>query len=265
MLLTRKKWLRQAAAVAETGNLLFLKLLWRKPAAAASYPSTVYRSYLALAGEDRWRCCSVFEYLADTKSVRAQIEHIPSDVIATPLEQLSCLALLVASLSPENLFEIGTFRGRTALNFALNAPPEARVHTLDLPPVDTTRGEARGRTNAADSHIISNSETGLDYQGSDVEHKIEQLYGDSQNFDFSPYAGKMDFVYVDGAHDYASARSDSENAIRMLRPGGTVAWDEFCNYGEYNDVTRAVLDTVSAENVVHIANTQLALYRKPLP
>ncbi len=48
----------------------------------------------------------------------------------------------------------------------------------------------------------------------------------------------------------------------MLKPGGYALWDEFCNYGDYNDVTRAVLDTVPDGEVVHVANTQLAVYRR---
>jgi hypothetical protein len=34
-------------------------------------------------------------------------------------------------------------------------------------------------------------------------------------------------------------------------------------YGDYNDVTRAVRDCVSLDDVIQIENTQLAIYRKP--
>lgn len=261
MLLSSNKRLRQIAGLLETGNLLFLRLLLKNRAAAAVFPGEVYRTYLALAREGPWPCRSIFEILPEAGRVRAEIEHIPSDVILTPLEQLACLVLLTKALRPTTIFEIGTFRGRTALNFALNAPPDARVFTLDLPPDD--RMDAATRTNFSDARIISESRTGRDYHGSDVEGKIVQLYGDSSTFDFSPYFGKVDLVYVDGAHDYDAVRIDSENAIRMLRPGGYALWDEFCNYGDYNDVTRAVIDTVPKGQVVHVANTQLAVYRKP--
>jgi hypothetical protein len=49
----------------------------------------------------------------------------------------------------------------------------------------------------------------------------------------------------------------------MMSPGGYALWDEFCNYGDYNDVTRAVLDVVPKGEVIQIENTQLAVYRKP--
>jgi predicted O-methyltransferase YrrM len=262
LLLTSNKRLRQILGLLETGNLLFLRLLMSNRSGAAVYPGEVYRTYLSVGGSGPWPCRSVFEILPETKRVRAQIEHIPSDVIGTPLEQLACLVLLTQALQPKRIFEIGTFRGRTALNFALNAPEHAEVFTLDLPPDD--RVDAQHRTNASDAMIISESRTGSEYKGTDVECKITQLFGDSSSFDFSPYHGNVDLVYVDGAHDYDAVKEDSENAIRMLRPGGYALWDEFCNYGDYNDVTRAVIDTVPRGEVVQVANTQLAVFRKPL-
>jgi predicted O-methyltransferase YrrM len=262
LLMSRFKALRQVVGLLETGNFLFLKLLFKNRAAAAQYPGDVYRTYMAYARDDHWQCRSIFEVLPDAGRVRAQIEHIPSGVIRTPLEQLSCLAVITKATEPLAVFEMGTFRGRTALNFALNSPPDARVYTLDLPP--TNRESAQSDTNAADAAIIGESTTGSDYRNTDVEEKIVQLYGDSRTFDFSPYFQSMDLVYVDGAHDYEAVKEDSENAIRMLRPGGYALWDEFCNYGDYHDVTRAVLEVVPDGEVIHIENTQLALYRKPL-
>jgi predicted O-methyltransferase YrrM len=262
VLRSRNKLLRQIVGVIETGNLLFLRLLLRNRAAAATFPGEIYRTYLSLAREGPWPCRSLFEILPEARRVRAQIEHIPSDVIATPLEQLACLALLTSALQPKTVFEIGTFRGRTALNFALNAPDNAKVYTLDLPPDNDMRDAARQQTNTSDARIISQSLTGCDYEGSDVAHKITQLFGDSRSFDFEPYYDQVDLVYVDGAHDYDAVVRDSENAMRMLRPGGYVLWDEFCNYGDYNDITRAVLDTVPTGEVVQVENTQLAVYRK---
>ncbi len=184
MLLTENKRLRQFFGLLETGNLLFLRLLLSNRAAAAVFPGEVYRNYLALSGGDQWPCRSIFEIFPEATRVRAQIEHIPSDVIGTPLEQLACLALLTKAIDAESIFEIGTFRGRTALNFALNASDKGRVYTLDLPPND--RDDAQARTNTSDQIIISESTTGSDYRGSDVERKIEQLYGDSSTFRLLP-------------------------------------------------------------------------------
>jgi hypothetical protein len=57
--------------------------------------------------------------------------------------------------------------------------------------------------------------------------------------------------------------SDTKNALAMLRPGGYVVWHDFANYGDYNDMTRGVLDLLPGREVIQIENTQLAVYRKP--
>ena len=37
----------------------------------------------------------------------------------------------------------------------------------------------------------------------------------------------------------------------------------FANYGDYNEVTRAVLTALPGDQVIQVASTQLAVYRKP--
>ena len=115
----------------------------------------------------------------------------------------------------------------------------------------------------ADRALTQRRRVGQEYANKDVTHKIEQLYGDSRSFDFAPYAGQADIVFIDGGHTYEIARSDTENAIRLCRPGGAILWHDFGNYGDYADVVRAVLDCLPADEVYQIGSTQLALYRKP--
>ena len=54
-------------------------------------------------------------------------------------------------------------------------------------------------TNRADARIIEESETGCEYRGKDVAHKITQILADSTEYDFSPHYGTVDLVYIDGA------------------------------------------------------------------
>jgi predicted O-methyltransferase YrrM len=185
---------------------------------------------------------------------------MPGEGIQTPIAELAYLAMLTIALQPKVIFEFGTFRGRTALNFGLNSPADCRIFTLDLPPEG--RAEVVGRVNTADASIIRASETGSDYQGSEVAHKIEQLLGNSTSFDFRPFYGQVDLAFIDGGHDYQVARSDTRSALAMVRPGGLVVWHDFGNYGDYYDVVRAVFDEVPRDEVCQISNTQLAVYRK---
>ncbi|MAG33864.1 MAG: hypothetical protein CL908_23530 [Deltaproteobacteria bacterium] len=89
MLFSASKKIRQLAAVIGSGNLLFLKLALKNRAAARVFPGEMYRSYLGLTRGTQWPCLPVFELLPKVDRIRAMIEHVPSEAIDTPLEQLS--------------------------------------------------------------------------------------------------------------------------------------------------------------------------------
>ena len=72
----------------------------------------------------------------------------------------------------------------------------------------------------------------------------------------------MDVVFVDGAHHYQATKSDTVNALKMVTKNGIIVWDDFANYGDFNDVTRAVLDTLPHEKVYQISNSKLAMYQQ---
>lgn len=259
MLISRNKLLRQAVALAETSNLLMLKLFVKNRIAAREFPGSIYREYLARAGQDIWRSASIFELFPElTQPRRITLEHLPGEGVHAPVEELAYLALATRALQPSLVFEIGTFRGRTALNFALNSPEDCAVYTLDLP-VEARPDTALG---SADRDLVDLRQVGCDYAGREESGKIHQLYGDSRSFDFSPFEGKADLIFIDGGHSYEVALSDTRNALRLCRHGGVILWHDFGNYGDYADVIRAVLDVLPAEEIFQVENTQLALYRK---
>ncbi|MCK5175920.1 MAG: class I SAM-dependent methyltransferase, partial [Planctomycetes bacterium] len=71
---------------------------------------------------------------------------------------------------------------------------------------------------------------------------------------------KIDVVFVNGNHSYEAVKSDTADALKMVKAGGYVIWHDFANYGDTNGVTRAVLEALPGDNVVQIATTQLAFY-----
>lgn len=261
MLLIKNKRLRQVAAVLETGSFLSMKLLVKKRSALNVFPGRVFREYLSLVGTERWSSRGILDLLPSTApGTRVTIQCTRGEGIYSALDELAYLALLAKTLAPQAIFEIGTFRGRTALNFALNSPQDCVVYTLDLPPDRHTEATGAAR---ADARIIEARSPGSEFLGTDVEHKIRQLHGDSLTFDFSPYHRQMDIVFVDGAHYFEAAISDTKNALRMVRPGGMIIWHDFANYGDYNDVVRAVLACIPADQVFQIESSELAVYRMP--
>jgi predicted O-methyltransferase YrrM len=261
MLLLRGKRLRQGMALLETGSFLLVKLLIKNRPAARLYPGKAFRAYMSLVGRERWESIDIIDAYPQLEGERVVLEHLSDPSGTGAVAELAVLALICKASRPERIFEIGTFRGRTALNFALNTPERCRIHTLDLPPHE--KRLARQKAGSADEDIISRSDPGVDYRGKDVAHKIEQLYGDSSDFDFSPYFDSMDIVFVDGAHHYDAALSDTTNALRMVRPGGVIIWHDFANYGDYNDVTRAILNRLPASDIIQFGDTQLAMYQRP--
>ena len=261
MLLIKNKSLRQIAGLAETFSFLSLKLLIKNPGAIRTFTGRLFREYMQAVGNDKWLCKDIFDILDIEEGIRFSLEHIPGRGIYTPLDELAYLAIVTKAASPKHIFEIGTFRGRTALNFAMNAPDECVIYTLDLSSED--RRELMGGVNTADKDIIENSITGIDYQNKDVSHKIKQVFGNSMKFDYTTYYDKMDIVFVDGAHDYKVVLADTQNALKMVKPGGYILWHDWANYGDYNDVVRAVLAEIPGERITQINNSQLALYQEP--
>lgn len=148
------------------------------------------------------------------------------------LLELLAIARLVRERRPRSLFEIGTFDGRTTLAMARNAPSDARIRTLDLPPTAPTQHELARK----ERRYVEKARPGARFLGTPLATRIEQLYGDSATFDFSPY--EADFVFIDGSHAYEYVLSDSERALQLTR--GRVATILWHDYSAWEGVTRAL-------------------------
>lgn len=259
MLLVKKKMFREFCGVLETCNLLMLRLAITTREGARSLPGKFFRNYMASGAKARWACKPWPEVARrfEISGVRITCEYLAGEGIFTPVDELAYLALLTAAIQPKTVFEIGTFRGRTALNFAINAPEDSVVYTLDLPPNE--RSGDTSNLHSADREIVQRSITGIDYTGKPESRKIKQLYGNSLTFDFRPFYGSSDLVFVDGAHHYEAVRSDTLNALKIVKRGGIVLWHDFANYGDYNDVTRAVVESVDLKRFYQIDSTQLGI------
>ena len=60
---------------------------------------------------------------------------------------------------------------------------------------------------------------GAAFRSTEHEPRITQHLGDSATFDYKPFAGAIDLVFVDGAHTYDYVRADSKNALSTIAPG----------------------------------------------
>jgi len=175
------------------------------------------------------------------------------------LTELAVLNALCRTHKPKEIFEIGTFDGRTTLNLALNS--EANVHTLDLPAEELESSEVVG----ADKRYVDKPSSGARFTSPPHNalpcvKRIQQQLGDSAKFDFSPWHGKMDFIFVDGAHSYDFVVNDSDVALRLLNPkGGVIVWHD---YGVWPDVAQALRELKEKKPdlpLVHVKGTSLAV------
>jgi predicted O-methyltransferase YrrM len=258
MFFPRNKALRKFIGFCATVNFLQLKLLLKQPARATSFAGHIFRKYLMLAKFDGWSAITMDELVPASAQIQVQLHHLEGGGLNSSLLEIACLGLLARYSQAKKIFEIGTFRGRTALNFAANSSPECMVYTLDLP--ESERENILHEAYPDDARIIQQCRVGIEFRGSPLEGKIRQLYGNSMTFDYSPYVGEMDIVFIDGCHHYAAVRSDTENALKMLRPGGMIIWHDFGNFGDYYDVTRAVRELFPPNEILQIEDTQLAVY-----
>ncbi|MFQ5953902.1 MAG: O-methyltransferase [Kiloniellales bacterium] len=173
--------------------------------------------------------------------------------------------LAVLAKRARRLFEFGTCTGRTTYMWAANAPPDAVVTTLTLAPGQVSQYAAGTDDDPAAARVAA-EESGFSdflYSGTPEASKIEQLYGDSKAFDETPYVGRCDLVFVDGSHAYSYVKSDSEKALRMVRPGGLVLWHDYHGPRRAPGVWRALNELNRRHALVHLAGTNLVAYRRP--
>lgn len=173
--------------------------------------------------------------------------------------------LAVLAQGTRRLFEFGTCTGRTAYTWARNSPPDAKITTLTLSPEQRQAYQESARDRPTDTQIALRESCFLSfyYSGTEVEPKIEQLFGDSKELDETPYLGQIDVVFVDGSHAYSYVASDTAKALRMVRPGGLVLWHDYVDPWHVRGVFQ-FLNELSVELPLRlIEGTTLVYYRAP--
>lgn len=179
------------------------------------------------------------------------------------ISELGVINAIAASCEDgTNLFEIGTFDGRTSLNLAFSSPPNCRIYTLDLHPEMETRFSLESEKR----HMVKKEKPGVRYEkyrvaNSDTVAKIHQLLGDSATFDYSPYEESCSLVFVDGSHAYEYVLSDANAAMRMVKKGGVIIWHD---YGIWEGVTKALeeIEGKKGYGLKNIKGTSFVFWKK---
>jgi predicted O-methyltransferase YrrM len=168
------------------------------------------------------------------------------------------LAAICAALRPSQIVEFGTFLGIGTSVMALNC--EAQILTIDLP--DAAHGEEIETLNQADSTLVdqSRNRVGRHHRGKSFSRRITELRCDSRYLDLARHIDRADLCLIDGGHSYECVARDTENAFRVLAPGGVMIWDDY--FWLYPDVVRYLNElSRTGRSMVRIKGTNLILFR----
>jgi len=148
-------------------------------------------------------------------------------------------------------FEIGTWRGESAVNVA---PVAKECYTMNL-----SKADLRG-LGLAEQYIKQQ-----DFFSKNIP-SIKHVKGNSLNFDFSEYHKRFDVVFIDGDHHYESVKKDTETAFKLIKnENSTIIWHDYGYSPEEirYEVMCAIIDGTPKKyrkNLFHVTNTMCAMF-----
>lgn len=132
------------------------------------------------------------------------------------------LEALWRAVAPGRHLEFGTWEGFGAALVA--NVTEAEIWTINLP-----EGETGSDGTTLYAATDAGSFIGRIYRQAGYGDRVHQILCDSQDFDTAPFESQpFDSVLIDGGHTPDVVASDTAKALRVLRPGGTCVWHDFC-------------------------------------
>jgi predicted O-methyltransferase YrrM len=188
----------------------------------------------------------------------AAIEDV--DGWLTPLQARRLYTAAAACPPGGRIVEIGSFRGRSTIVLASAAPADAEVVAID-PHAGTDRGpqEITGHSRAAQDDRVAFADN---LASAGVAGRVRHVAAFSADaLELVP--GRVDVLYVDGAHRYGPARADLRDWGARVGAGGTLlVHDAFSSVG----VTLAIMrELVGGRRFRYVGRTRsLAEYRADL-
>ena len=199
-----------------------------------------------------------------SKGIFARSNLFNQDSQVTRSMETHFMSTLVAGYAPKTIFEIGTYNGFTTLHMAVNSPEDCKIYTLDLPPeYDLSKPQGNSYDDVLVMQLSQSSIAKRFYKNHPLRFKVIELFGDSSAFDFTPYLGKIDMVFIDGNHSMEFVKKDSENAFKMVSENGLIIWHDF-DYIIHKDVFTYLKALSKQRPIYSVPNTRFAVYGKEL-
>ena len=237
--------------------------LFPKPRRMVEYVQTTLFYYKAVTsnGLPNKNIQDLFQISADSVTLQfCNLDKGWFKIDPSYTKDIFSLCLICQLLKPKVIFEIGTLNGYTARHFALNTDANATIYTLDLP----YEAEVTPKLNmtVVDKQQMQFRKTPgkMWFAGKPEEVKIHRLYGDSATLDFTPFYGKVDFFFIDGAHSYDYVRCDTLSALKCCHSGSLIAWHDYGRIG-VNGVSRWLHHFAKSRSIYRIPGSSTAFMR----
>merc|ERR1719174_1840102 len=124
--------------------------------------------------------------------------------------------------------EVGVADGRFSEHFLLDAQPKTWYMVEPFP-----NGQYKARFSPSTTQPRQNK---LDWVSRGIGTTSNKIFFKALSLDQSVLDAvppeSVDFIYLDGAHDYANVAKELEPYYRMLRPGGMLAGHDYCKHDE---------------------------------
>ena len=169
-----------------------------------------------------------YNYLTDSKyqPLNTLLGNCPVPILQEEWE-FSILLNLYKQLNPENILEIGSFYGGTLWFWLNNSTRLDRVIAIDYPiSSNDGRYEQMIASKSLWSNWIKSDITFIEIQGDSTQDATFQ-----QTANIFPDKN-LDFLFIDGGHDYQTVKSDFENYSKLVRPGGMIVFHDVAGLEE---------------------------------
>jgi predicted O-methyltransferase YrrM len=163
-----------------------------------------------------------YNYLKDTKyqSLNTVLARCPVPILQEEWE-FATLLKLYRHLNPENVLEIGSFFGGTLWFWLNNSSRLDKVVSIDhpIPPSDGRYEEmiaSKRLWNGWIKDTVSFTELQDDSTLDSTVVKVSNIFPEKN----------VDFLFIDGGHDYNTVRLDYDNYSKLVRRGGMIVFHD---------------------------------------
>jgi hypothetical protein len=91
----------------------------------------------------------------------------------------------------------------------------------------------------------------------DAKQRIRMVRENSLTLDARKIVDSVDFCFVDGGHTYECIKADTENALKVIAPTGTIMWDDYAWFAP--GVKKYLCEIAESRPLLRIAETQYVI------